>query len=246
MKGVLGEESDALKITYSAVDGRYVVSIPQFETGRLTNTRGYGSLTPDGTAWQYIDGTHSLVTKGESEELQNVGVWLAWPASSSLTYTSFGYWSGSYDASGSLTVSQGHFVYGIPTRAGDVPLSGAATYSGSVRGFTDAGDQVYGTVGLTFDFGRGALDGKLALELSDGWELSPLPVYTFRDTVFSVGSTTFSGKFNVPGSIADSSFSGRFTGPRAAELMAVFRAPYLNPFNAEWGTVNGVWAAGKR
>ncbi|HYI43310.1 MAG TPA: hypothetical protein VD768_06785, partial [Sphingomicrobium sp.] len=69
------------------------------------------------------------------------------------------------------------------------------------------------------------------------------PRYEFADTVFSVGSTTFSGNFAAPGASADSFFSGRFNGPQAAELMAHWRAPFIDttgqPFI--YGTMSGIW-----
>ena len=68
--------------------------------------------------------------------------------------------------------------------------------------------------------------------------------YDFTQTVYSSGSTTFSGKFVVPGlPNADSSFAGVLTGPGAAEPMARFQAPYL--FNGQQGTMFGVWVGKK-
>jgi hypothetical protein len=82
--------------------------------------------------------------------------------------------------------------------------------------------------------------------IDDGFDSHALGEYRFRDTVYSAGNTTFSGKFDVPGSTDDSWFSGYFTGPQASELIASFKAPYLNPFSQLWGTINGVWAADKK
>lgn len=73
----------------------------------------------------------------------------------------------------------------------------------------------------------------------------PLGTYTFRDTVYSAGATTFSGAFDVPGTSGPSSFSGRFTGPAGAELMANWQAPFVHPGTADLGRMSGVWIAKK-
>ena len=50
----------------------------------------------------------------------------------------------------------------------------------------------------------------------------------FTNTVYSTGSTTFSGKFDSTLSGANS-FSGLFTGPAAQELIGNFTFPYASP-----------------
>ena len=168
---------------------------------------------------------------------------LDWPSApfktSDLTYTSFGYWGGQGTG--------GMIVYGAPTSPRDMPVSGAATYEGKVLGST-GNFQVFGTIGFNFDFAGGTLSGSMTTNQAglSGSSL-PLGTYTFRDTVFSPGSSTFSGSFNVPGSSAASSFSGSFTGPGATELMGNWTAPYLTPtlVTQSWGTMSGVFA-GKR
>jgi len=68
--------------------------------------------------------------------------------------------------------------------------------------------------------------------------------YDFTQTVYSTGSQTFSGAFVVPGLPgADSSFNGRFTGPAAAELMAIFQAPYV--LSGHQGNLSGIWIGRK-
>jgi hypothetical protein len=105
--------------------------------------------------------------------------------------------------------------------------------------------EVWGTVFLSFDFGAATLAGEMRPEFAPVWDGVSLGTYTFRDTVYSSGSTSFSGAFNVPGSDGPSSFSGSFTGPSAAELMATWQAPFVNPLNNTQGTMAGVWIAKK-
>jgi hypothetical protein len=71
-------------------------------------------------------------------------------------------------------------------------------------------------------------------------DATSLGTYTFVNTVFSPGSTNFSGGLQRPG-IADlGSFNGLFTGPAAQELMARWRAPYINPQNQKQAEIAGV------
>jgi len=76
--------------------------------------------------------------------------------------------------------------------------------------------------------------------ISDAWDSYRLGTYTFKDTVYSRGSTTFSGRFDTPdfaGVASLSRFEGLFTGPGAAELMARWEAP--SPFGNMVGVLIG-------
>jgi hypothetical protein len=165
---------------------------------------------------------------------------LDWPASSEFKYTS----RGRYGSLQGSTLS-GFFAYGIPTASGDVPLAGAATYAGSASGLTNELAEVFGSVSLAFDFGAGTLSGVMKPAIAPIWDTIPLGDYTFRDTVYSAGATSFSGAFQVNGSTGPSSFQGSFNGPQAAELMAAWNAPFLNPLTNQWGTMAGIWTAKK-
>lgn len=134
------------------------------------------------------------------------------------------------------------FAFGVPTPAGSVPTTGNATYDAQVTG--QAGSwPVYGTAQFQFDFGAGTLSGYMDPHTNGPMESPPLPRYTFSQTVFSPGSTTFSGSFDFSGP-TPSSFNGQFTGPNAQELMAQFTAPFRDWDAQEnptvWGVMNGV------
>jgi hypothetical protein len=62
--------------------------------------------------------------------------------------------------------------------------------------------------------------------------------------VYSVGSPTFSGKFNtsVPGLNA---FSGLFAGPAAGEAAGNFAFPYFSPFDGSAQQAAGAFIAKK-
>jgi hypothetical protein len=140
-------------------------------------------------------------------------------------------------------------AYGVPTALGSVPTTGSASYTAELDGRA-GGYWVYGSASLQFDFGGGKLTGHMDPLLNGPMGVPELPRYNFTQTVYSTGSTSFSGSFDVAGP-TPSSFSGRFTGPAAQELMATFRAPFQDypnvtePPTPNWGLMEGVMI-GKR
>jgi hypothetical protein len=241
-----GPSAQDVQFSYSPSTNSYQISLPGFQTGTLADT-GYS-----GSAGQVATGSGSHVTAGSSSALQPVFVSLFVPGSdfSPYTYTSFGSWNGQtgVTATGDIVREEGIFAYGIPTQVGDVPITGSANYSAEVRGSTGADWLLYvtGSANLSFDFAGGKLNGSMHAGVFDTFDgiIMDFGKYDFTQTIYSTGSTTFSGKFIVPGlPNADSSFQGNFTGPNAAELMARFQAPYL--FNGQQGTVFGVWLGKK-
>jgi hypothetical protein len=235
--------ADAVSISYSSSDGRYTVSLPDYQEGILSpNYESAGG-------WLYPRHTGSDLLLGEGPETQPVTVILERPNASEYSYTSFGMWSGPLP----MGQNDGFFAYGIPTSTGEIPVTGTANYSGEVRGTTNGEGTadgsiwvipVGGSVDLSFNFGAGTLSGEMRPFIVP-WDAVPLGTYTFRDTLYSTGSLSFSGAFIVPGSSANSSFSGNFTGPQGAELMANWLAPFQNPTTGLWGMMGGVWVAKK-
>jgi hypothetical protein len=232
-----------VQIRYLAAEGAYEVQLPGLAPGRVQTTANFA-----GSSF-----SSNIVRNGDTPGTQQASLSLYRPGPQNselaLTYTSFGIWdSDSQSQSGPRT--GGFFAYGVPTMADDVPTTGTGTYDALVRGITtDSGSPVVGRAGLVFDFGTGTLNGYMdpVLDVGD-WDYSSLVKldrYGFTQTVYSIGSTTFSGKFAVPGSTADSFFEGRFTGSQAAELMARWLAPYFNPDTKQWATMLGIWVGKK-
>jgi hypothetical protein len=222
--------ADEVQIAYSVADQAYLITLPGIGQGKLVG-----------------------------RELQNsAGKKLAFvdfePKSSGYTYANLAYWV-SGDGTNDLKI--GAFVFGTPTASGDVPVSGRATYLGTIAAETDDAfvrtsegfvTPVYitGTVTMNFDFAAGNLSGQIAPEL-DCWNClygTPLAASKFTQTVFSTGSTSFSGKFDtaLPGA---NWFNGIFAGPNAAEAMAKFQAPYIDPLTSQKHEMSGVWVAKK-
>ncbi len=142
-------------------------------------------------------------------------------------------------------ISIGNFAYGLATTAQNMPVVGNATYYARLYGAPAQGlGVIRGTASLNFDFAAGTVGGHLDPVLEDptglGFESAPLDRYIFVNTVYSTGSTSFSGNLSTPSVAGLGSFSGIFTGPSAQELMADWSAPMINPIGGLPDTMSGV------
>jgi hypothetical protein len=143
--------------------------------------------------------------------------------------------------------SYGNEAVGMATPAGGVPVAGSATYSGQILGQTSESHPdgsalpLDGSVALSFNFGAGSLSGSVTPNLHQGYDLGTID---FRNTVYSTGSTTFSGKFDT--SFAGvNSFSGLFTGPNAQELIGNFAFPYRSQIDDMIYQADGAFVGAK-
>lgn len=223
--------ADAVEFSWSASAAAYEMRVP--DSTRVTLTRDPRASAggvfegPDGKGNKFV----VFVPDKPAGELQ-------------LSYTSYASWYLQTAPSG--TGAGGIFAFGVPTPASEVPTSGTGSYTARVTGESASGYWITGDAQLMFDFGAGSLSGSMQPKAVDGWGFQfELGRYDFSQTLFGRGSTTFSGKFAVPGSTAPSFFEGRFTGPGAAELMARWSAPFKDPYDNSWSTMQGVWL-GKR
>ncbi len=223
---------DAIEFRWSQQDEAYEVRLPNGMEGRLRSP---------GPNWAFhvfdvVDANGPLPVHVDLLGMVDRPI--------RLDYTSFAYWHPTREPT--ATDQAGYFAYGIPTVSGDVPVSGSGIYQAAVVGQSSGGYGISGDAQLVFDFAAGTLAGFMEPIAIDGWGLEfELGRYDFTQTVFGVGNTHFAGRFIVPGSDGPSAFEGQFTGPRAAELMARFHAPYLAPYGEGWGTMSGIWV-GKR
>ena len=158
-----------------------------------------------------------------------------------LTYTSFGVSTGYY------TTQYGFFAFGSATPGSGVPVTGTATYDAFVRGGTlNSFAIIGGNATLQFNFGAGTLGGHFDPTHELNGVVTSLGRYDFVNTVFGVGSTTYSGSLSRSGINTLGAFDGRFTGPAAQELMARWTAPYLPPGSQQVGEMFGVWVGKKQ
>lgn len=227
-------ESSQPKIRYTS-DGYYEVQLPGDAYARLIHDPSVSNPTSANTVFAMQSQLNrSFVISGS----RNRG----------YRYSEMAKWSRP-DLDFAQTVDMGFLAFGTPTPAGGVPVAGNASFQGEVLGATDlsAGAcdcgfpiSVEGTVALNFDFGAGTLGGSMSMALSSGWGPAPVGDYNFTQTVFSAGSTTYSGRFDTNLS-GDNFFLGRFTGPNAEETIGAWAVPFT--FGGSTHQAIGAWIA---
>lgn len=231
---VTSAESSQPKIRYTS-GGYYEVQSPGYDYGQLVHDPSITNPTSDNTVFGIpAQRTSFVITKSRSN---------------GYSYSEMARWARP-DLDFGQTIDLGFVAFGTPTPAGAVPTTGSASFQGQIFGATDLPSgacdcgaypvEVEGTVALNFDFGAGTLGGSMSMALSSGWGAQPVGEYNFVQTVFSAGSTTYSGRFDTNLS-GDNFFLGRFTGPNAEETIGAWAVP----FNFQDGTHQaiGAWIA---
>lgn len=105
------------------------------------------------------------------------------------------------------------FVYGVPTAAGNVPVSGSATY-----------DIAQGEVGpLTVDFTSRTVSGTIKFPLESGTR-----TYSLEGVLLTGDATAFAGKLTTGDPSLDGAINGRFVGGAASEMMGRYHLPLAN------------------
>jgi hypothetical protein len=217
---VSSADQDQPQIRYNA-GGYYEIEMPGAAWDRLIPYKG--DVNPDPATNNYFQ---------PQSVAQNYGYLVTSNTrNSGYSYSELAGW-------GSAAAGRwGWVAFGTPTVDGGVPVSGSATYSGVAEGSADimTADGLYGgydtahltgSVTLNFDFAKGTLGGSMALSLGDGMQPLDLGTFNFSQTVFSAGSTTYSGKFDTTAA-GDNFFLGRFTGPHAEETIGAWALPFV-------------------
>jgi hypothetical protein len=211
-----------VRIRWNAELKAYEVQLPGYPAGKIVQT----SFGPFGASGDVVVADGSKISS----------------AFARIPYS----YTGMIELSNATGLTPQYLAYGVATPTGSVPVTGSATYGATLDGIATAVSgsySIYGNASLQFDFGAGKLSGAMDPQLNGPFDTPTVPRYTFTQTVFSSGSTTFSGSFDIRGP-TPSSFRGQFTGPSAQELMASFTAPFQD-FDKSWGVMNGVMI-GKR
>ena len=161
--------------------------------------------------------------------------------STDLDYTRFGYWSQGDTVDGTFHV--GAWSTGFITPASQIPTQGTASYAGKATGlynaavgspaFPDFDSSIVGQVNLTADFAQSTLSGSITNIMATN--LVSLSTGAVNDIGFSATidrtNNLFSGATSVTGAAsgtyafgptASGLINGRFYGPNAAEVGAVF------------------------
>jgi hypothetical protein len=236
---VSSADQDTPHIRYTAA-GNYEIEMPGGQWDRLVPYKGLVDPPPTTNYFQ------------PQSVPQNEGYLVTTNARDfGYSYSEFGAW-GSRDAG-----RWGFVAFGDPTPAGAVPVTGLGTFSGTVRGSADVltANLLYGgydptfiegSVNLNFDFAKGTLGGAMDLLLTDQAELNvELGSFAFKDTVYAMGSTTYSGKFTTAATSGDNFFLGRFTGPHAEETIGAWAVPFLYSGDNQTHQAMGAWIAKK-
>jgi hypothetical protein len=222
-------------VSYDAFVDRYNIKVPSMTTGYFYRTGN----DVDANWW-----IGTLATLERTDAHGEVGV--RKPSGLQTTYTTLA----NYNLAGGANVPFGWVAFGSATPAANVPTTGAATFNATLGGSSvQRYGQVIGTAALQFDFAAGQLSGHLDPILTDptglGFQDQPLGRYDFVNTVYAVGSASFSGQLSNAGVTGLGSFNGLFTGPSAQELMGRWNAPYQFPGTTETNQMFGV-LVGKR
>jgi hypothetical protein len=146
-----------------------------------------------------------------------------------LTYTSFGFWS--HANSSTVQTQNTYFVYGQPTGASAMPVTGTASYqttvSASMLEYNAAAAEFLklgGTATFTADFGAGSVSTALSLQYSTGNSAGTYTgIGTIKADQFSGSLTSTNSQFTGGG------FNGGFFGPAAKEMGYTFQITLHNP-----------------
>jgi hypothetical protein len=222
-------------VSYDASAKAYTIDVPSAEPGKFV------SSTSNDSFWEGdLGDPDSLRMNVLKPSPTNPAVKLSY-----TTFASYGDIICPWDCQ--TTYPYGFVAFGSATPSGAVPVSGNATYSANVAGIAADVGYFYadGSATLDFNFGAGTLGGHMDAQITDGYTKWDLGRYDFVNTVFGVGSTSFSGELSHSGTSSLGAFNGIFTGPSAQELMARWSAPYLIPVTNDWSTMFGVWVGKK-
>lgn len=224
--------------------------------------RTYQMTLPDGASGnlrlRYLNGSSGQVASSAHQDLVDqsgktaalVLMPVPFREGYPYTYSHFGSWTSNGTSSAGVdTETYGWFVYGYETPAAAVPRTGVAKYTAEIRGNSPLDVwEIRGPVTLMFDFGAGTLSGEMHPVFdTNGW-YSYLDydygVYQFAETVYSVGSPKYSGKFSKDGVLlSESWFDGSLTGPNAQEVIGRFAAPFDR--DGYKGVLTGIWIGKK-
>ena len=234
---VEGVNSNQVRVRYTS-SGSYEVQLPGDSFGELSHSGTIPNPAPDDPFL-----TLSPSWRG--------GLTIQYPHSG-YSFSALATWARGDNDFG-FTEDLGVVAFGVPTPAAAIPLTGTASYQGLVSGLTDAKTfdslsnswlllPAGGTVGLNFDFANATLSGQMALSVNGG--MNPISVgnFTFAQTIFSRGSTSYSGKFDTS-LTGFNFFNGSFTGPHGEETIANWAVPFT--FDGENHQAIGAWIAKK-
>lgn len=243
---VTGGPGDPMRVRYDAATAQYQVMAPGRGWDALVDNPHYEA--PSGHPDPYF--AYALSSGADASFFHVVASYRAPDPALVYQYSNLAVWgvgAGAYWDNGQYT------AFGIATPPGGVPVSGTGSYQGLIAGSSTVEETdnliggtvaatVSGTVALRFDFGSGSLAGEMHPYLNPFGGPVDLGTLAFADTVFSVGSQTYSGRFDTAVS-GSNAFSGLFTGPSAQELIGEWAFPFVYPVDGSVQSASGAWIA---
>lgn len=230
--------TSGVSVSYDPATDTYAVNVPGVGSGTLMQV----SPVENGGFRSTVAGQS---TTGETPKLID---W-APPTASQYSYVALGNWWGEgLGADNTWTTDIGVLAVAQRTPEGGVPVEGSARFLGDVVATLEGywGDTVGGRAEFDFDFLTATLTGHADLKLMCMMGCSYDPTtYTFTNTSFARGATSFSGSLTASNVSGEGQFAGVFAGPAAEELAASFHAPYFDPDDTRTTTVSGIIAAKK-
>ena len=208
-----------------------------------TSAGGVLRANPNGTYALTINNLTVAFNGGPVPGQTSNGIWFTRSTvdSANLDYTRYGYWS--YGESVDGTFNLGAWTTGFVTPAASLPAQGTATYAGKASGLYNAAispgtladfdSSFKGDVSLTANFGTSALSGSITnITATSLYSALSGPVNDIgfsasidRTNNLFAGTTSVTGQATSAyafGPTAAGLINGRFYGPNAAEVGAVF------------------------
>lgn len=233
-------DADNVSIEYDSAKGGYVLHLPDGVSGTVYQSSV--AIKRPNPKYQGKAYFSAMIGDQPPEKATSGPLLVLQPGSDGnpYRYVTHAWWDvGSGGSNGQWYHNEGVFGFAIPTVAGDVPVTGSATYNADVIGVVEgAGHEIGGAGRFDFDFASGALAGLLELNPICGLNCGYAGA-SYTDTSFARGATSFSGKLKSSTVSGLGEFSGIFAGPGAAELLARFETPIFNNAQQEV-TVAGV------
>lgn len=230
-----------LGIRYDADLGTYEVQV---------DAGDWQGLRPSDTYASNPNHFFSFGPSGNDESFFQVYATAKDAAPNDYQYSSLAIWG---KGVGAYWDALNYTAFGVPTAAEAMPVTGSASYHGLIAGNSDVLEAdnlvggtvaatINGSVDLNFDFGVGSLAGSMHPTLSTFGGDIDLGVLSFVNTIYSSGSTTFSGRFDTAVNGANA-FDGRFTGPAAEELIGRWTFPFVYSGDGATHSASGAWIA---
>lgn len=210
----------AVTLSYDALNLSYTISINQ---GGISDQMTYGANHRDNDPPSGFIEYERDAANGDDTTLL---LRRAGAGGTNLSYVNYGLWERDIDLAGNSDLERwAMFVYGLRTSGGQLPVSGTASYRGTLDGLWTtalASYRLSGASEFTADFAANSLRGTLTATGRDRENGAMLAMDTLTGTAsISRADATFAGGLTGSGGFAGN-WVGGFFGPGASEVGGSF------------------------